>query len=283
MQAMVSRFILVGLLAASGLLNSAAAHAEIFPMQCSLPPASSGPVRTVDQQCGLSGAGDTDAHLAQNAAKNNFCAQGAPVDLSREDFERLQRAVEQAGIQFGERDNLPNDRSLLRQLLTLQSGTRVGEGSLVRHVGYISHPRYSNVRNGESVNCNLTGQRNNDIHFDLVQDKGDAACGSVTSEITPHHRSRMYEVDVLRLSRLSERPLRVTGQLFFDASHLPCKDGRPQENLKRISLWEIHPVYRIDVCNKTVLEDCSVVEERVWKPLEDFLNSPEEEEPVDSR
>ena len=145
---------------------------------------------------------------------------------------------------------------------------RVGEGSLVRHVGFIADPHYSNVRNGESVNCNFTGKTSNDIHFGLVQDEGDEACRSVTGEITPHHRSPSYEVEVLSLSRVAARPVRVTGQLFFDASHLPCRDGQPQENLQRVSAWEIHPVYLIEVCRRGTIEARRADDESVWVPLD---------------
>ncbi len=252
-------------------------RSEPFPTQCSMPQAASGKARKVDQQCGLGGVFDTDAHRAQNAAKNNFCSVGTPIDLTRDDFERLQAAAEQSGVEFGARDRLPADRGLLRQILPLPNGARIGEGSLVRHVGFLSHPRPSNVEHGESVNCNFAGEPNNDVHFDLVQDTGDDACSSVTGEITPHRRAPHYEVTVLRLHRVSERPLRVTGQLFFDASHRPCRNGEPQENLKRISLWEIHPVYTVDVCRRTTIADCQVTNESVWIPLDRFVNLPQEE------
>ena len=39
---------------------------------------------------------------------------------------------------------------------------------------------------------------------------------------------------------------RFTGQLFFDASHRPCVNGKGSP--KRSSLWEIHPVYALDIC-----------------------------------
>jgi hypothetical protein len=60
--------------------------AEQFPSQCSFPKAAAGKQQKVDRQCGLAGMGDTPAHKAQNTAKNNFCAHGAAVTLSRDDF-----------------------------------------------------------------------------------------------------------------------------------------------------------------------------------------------------
>ena len=64
-------------------------RAEQFPSQCSFPKAAAGKQQKVDKQCGLAGMGDTPAHKAQNTAKNNFCADGAAVALSRDDFKRL--------------------------------------------------------------------------------------------------------------------------------------------------------------------------------------------------
>jgi hypothetical protein len=45
-----------------------------------------------------------------------------------------------------------------------------------------------------------------------------------------------------------DRPLRITGQMMFDGSHRPCANGSGSP--KRVSVWEIHPVYASDVCNK---------------------------------
>src|SRR6185295_4882845 len=60
-----------------------------------------------------------------------------------------------------------------------------------------------------------------------------------------------------------DHPLRVTGQMFFDGSHRPCvgEEGRP----RRISVWEIHPVYGIDVCKKKSLTSCRVNVADDWK------------------
>ena len=45
--------------------------------------------------------------------------------------------------------------------------------------------------------------------------------------------------------------LRLTGQLFYDASHKPCvfSGGKIVErhSPERRSIWEIHPIYRIEV------------------------------------
>jgi hypothetical protein len=50
------------------------------------------------------------------------------------------------------------------------------------------------------------------------------------------------------VARLTAQPYRVTGQLFFDASHKVCPCGTSNCSPVRASLWEIHPVYNIEVC-----------------------------------
>jgi len=49
-------------------------------------------------------------------------------------------------------------------------------------------------------------------------------------------------------ARLKSHPYRVTGQLFFDASHSVCPCGISHCSPVRASLREIHPVYNIEVC-----------------------------------
>jgi hypothetical protein len=76
----------------------------------------------------------------------------------------------------------------------------------------------------------------------------------VTAEISPHFRPASWDrFDVnpkttqaahgLPLKRVK---VRISGQLFFDASHKPCINGEGRAPRRR-SIWEIHPVYAIDV------------------------------------
>src|SRR6266850_5768374 len=83
------------------------------------------------------------------------------------------------------------------------------------------------------------------------------------AEIIPHFRPHAWtmlatlngpNVVTLRQNARLDRPLRFTGQLMFDASHLPCSNGQPaSEAPARTSSWEVHPVYRIDVCTALTL------------------------------
>ena len=48
---------------------------------------------------------------------------------------------------------------------------------------------------------------------------------------------------------LQSARVRMTGQLFFDGSHSPCINGHGGP--PRRSIWEIHPVFAIEVFETT--------------------------------
>jgi len=102
------------------------------------------------------------------------------------------------------------------------------------------------------VNCKLRGKEQNDIHIVLGRTSTADLCDSATAEISPHFRPAAWE----QITETTLRhPVRIIGQLFFDASHSPCRNGQGP-NPQRISLWEIHPVYAIDVCRSAALAAC---------------------------
>jgi hypothetical protein len=125
----------------------------------------------------------------------------------------------------------------------------VGEGSLVQFVGFIIEAHYSDVLSGESVNCDIVGEPTNDT---IGQALDAAECTSITAEIIPHFRPHAWtmlamlngpNVAALRQDARLDRPLRFTGHLMFDATHMPCVNGQPASSAPaRISSWEIHPV-----------------------------------------
>jgi hypothetical protein len=225
----------------------------------------------IDQQCGTSGTAKKFSTSAkQNEAKNNFCAQGTPVALTFADFDQLQTLARKKHIPFGGK-KLPTDRKALRNILTLANGTKVGEGDVVTLEGFVFGAQHSNTKlfsfngepgDGEGVNCNSGELDMNDIHIQLVESKkllqqGDE-CATVTAEISPHFRPASWDrFDVNPITKdkgpkpslpLAGAKVRLTGPLFFDASHSPCENGHGSSPARR-SIWEIHPVYAIDVFN----------------------------------
>ncbi len=250
--------------ALAGAALPAAAAADGLTPSCPLPFAAIAGKHPVDADCDAPGKPtSSDKTHAQNTAKNNFCATGDPAWVTRVSFRKLQAAAAQAGITFGSDSKLPEDRSALANIYKTSEGATIGEGSKVRLVAFVKDAHYSNVSNGESVNCGETGKEANDIHIVTVQDPADDECTSVTAEMSPHFRPDGWTPAALNAL---QAPVRFTGQLFFDGSHRPCTAGHPQ-NPKRIAIWEIHPVYAVDVCSGSTLADCPVGDETKWKPL----------------
>jgi len=115
----------------------------------------------------------------------------------------------------------------------------------------------------------------NDIHLDLNASLAEEQCQSVSAEMSPHFRPdswfRLAGTGSVkkRETPLGSNPVRIRGPLFFDASHVPCAPDK-EANPARLSLWEIHPVYAIDVCSETTIAACRIDDESLWTPLNEF-------------
>lgn len=252
---------------------SAGATSFRFEPGCPLPYEAIKQAQPIDDACTVAGESEEYAPSSQaqrraNEAKNQLCAPGPPVLLTFKDFEHLQGRAEDEGIPFGPFKH-PKDRSALRNLYSTSANgeaVTVGEGSLVRVVAYVAEARTSNVSSGESVNCKRKGKANNDIHVTLVRRRDDPPCAGIVAEVIPHFRPTAWQDTAIAAIT---RPVRVTGQLFFDSPHLPCdEEGRAVGgNPARVSLWEIHPVYAFEVCKHTTLAGCRGDHDEDWTSL----------------
>jgi len=232
-----------------------------FAIACDLPfqeVALQHPIDFSDQSCGMYGNPSSTALRIQNLIKNNFCATTDFTDVSTSDFSALQQQVDSKGI-LGDTSQIPVDRRPFKHVLK-----DVGEGSAVRFTGYIMDAHYSNLGKGESVNCKSAGPEANDIHISLANkaDESDL-CQSITAEISPHMRPEGWEPAALARQAEGKVLVRIGGQLMYDAGHRPCSDGfrRPPQ---RLSTWEIHPVYSIEICRNAQQGKCPA---DGWKPL----------------
>lgn len=234
-----------------------------LPAGCALPFADIANVGSIDSYAGPAGSASSESGREQNRQKNNFCSTGTPTPLRLKDFKILQQRAIQAGIPFGNQ-GLPNDRGSLRALYSHDSGVKIGEGSVVQFVGYIDIAFEANLDDGESVNCKLPGAENNDIHIELGEKPSPSNCARVTAEISPHFRPKAWTANRLTLIRKQRLPIRLTGHLFFDASHAGCT---AQGQGYRASSWEIHPVYRVEVCRSTSIDACRSSQQSLWTPL----------------
>ena len=184
---------------------------------------------------------------------------------------KLQNLVEQRQIPFG-KANLPAERGPLENIL---DGT-LGEGKVVSLSGFIVNARYGNTDTGDSANCNQPGSENNDLQFNISQssvslpkakvEADKLLCETALVEISPHFRPKGWELAALTSLQNKHLPVRITGQLYFDASHSVCKNGvpPPDGSPARATLWEIRPVYGIEVCSEKDVDLCG---DGSWKRL----------------
>ena len=252
-----------------------------FPDHCpdgsSLPFVGIQVAHSIDKSCGVEGkpSAPANSHL-QNKVKNNFCATGTggqPEVITPQTLVDLQAKTTIPSGQGKE----PSDRTPLQQL---------GEGKLVRMTAFLYEAHFADLGGGETVNCNGATAALNDVHMALVSQADDQECASVTAEISPHFRratwneigkyetynakTKKYTPNAAMDARLRAHAYRITGQLFFDASHEPCPCGtscRPS----RASDWEIHPVYAIEVCRAGA--KCDVNTDSDWIAFDQWWNS----------
>jgi hypothetical protein len=222
--------------------------------------------------CSVSGNGG--AETWQNEAKNNFCAFGlavnptSPISITIPELVALQAKVQQIpDINFGNTREHP---------LTSKAGpiqnraplVTLGEGSLVQLQGYVKIARQEGA---ESVNCGShvpNDDAYHDIHISIVLNSADQECSGVVVEMTPHHRPATWNADLVNEVAAGGLLVRVTGQRMFDSSHSPCINGSPVTgDPARISLWEVHPIYKFEVCPQG---NCT---SGGWEPLEAWKKS----------
>jgi hypothetical protein len=228
-----------------------------------------GPATAIDSStCTL--AGNDGAETNQNEAKNNFCpstaaAAAKPIKIS--DMVALQKKVQKnKTIPFGNYTTHP---------LTTNPGPAInraplvalGEGKQVILQGFVEDARQEGA---ESVNCTTNVPNTDlyhDIHIYLVAQPGQAECLSVVSEMIPRHRPAAWTATQVEAVATAKLPVRVTGQLMFDSSHTPCQGSSAVTgDPARASLWEIHPIYKFEVCPAGTCSAGGWVAIEAWKP-----------------
>ena len=240
----------------------------IFQPTCAAPSYPTPPPKTppaIDSQCGLQGSGGEETN--QNIAKNNFCATGTPKDVTITDFINLQTKVnDDPSIPFGDTSQGGRPKGPAVNRAPLQA---LGEGTLVRMQGYVL---FDKAETAESVNCgtNVPDQpAYHDVHIELVETATNTdECSGIVSEMIPHHRPDSWTAENVQQLVTAKLPVRITGQLFFDSSHFSClNDAGVGENPKRASLWEIHPIYKFEICGSNTCSDGTG-----WIPLDQWVN-----------
>ena len=259
------------------LVPVAAQAQSLFPDRCKdgrpLPfSAIENRAHPIDKTCGANGNTASPANSqTQNLVKNNFCATtpgNKPEAYTTKMLVDLQGKTQVPSGHGKE----PTSRKALQDL---------GEGKVIRVKAFLVEAHHADLGSGESVNCNLGDEEGNDVHIALGPDPATKECDSVTAEISPHYRpdtwheighfelfdsgTKKYTVNAARAARLQAHPYRITGQLFFDASHEVCPCGATCAP-SRSSLWEIHPVYDIEVCKAGT--QCDETNDAHWLPFD---------------
>jgi hypothetical protein len=200
------------------------------------------------------------AHGVLNELKRKAPEPGTPITVTFDTFSQLQTAAVELVDQGV--DIPPDDRQKIKQIPTAEGS--LGEGSRVRLVAFLSegtpHPN-----TGESVNCNLKTEANNDIHISITAKKNGSEFDGIVVEMIPQDRPDNWTAD--NVETLRGEVLLIEGALLYDNLHVVNADannplgGQP----KRFSLWEIHPIASVKVCRKTTISECDPDQASDWK------------------
>jgi Bacterial SH3 domain len=129
------------------------------------------------------------------------------------------------------------------------------EGAAVTVIGYLVAIKPQNRGSGETTNCKWTAYAESDWHMALVEEPGQGEALAFVVETTPRVRRRHPNWTEANLDPWLETdiPVRISGWLMFDPEH------RNHMGRYRQSMWEIHPITKIEVLRG-----------RQWVDLDDF-------------
>ena len=198
--------------------------------------------------CPATGCGDLgDAEL--NKAKNSETMSGSPVDMSIASIKALSQP---------NKFDTGQDRTNLKP----------NEGKAVRVMGFLLVVK---AEGGESCNCGLTRRAQTDVHLALGEDAEDLEEDSITAEITPRvrqHQNHDPKWQFKNVNDIEGEFVRVTGPLMLDTKHIPqahrLPGERPNKGLKRATNWEVHPIFKLEVCVSSV-PACKANKPNAWQ------------------
>ena len=176
-----------------------------------------------------SGGGDPDLNMQKN--RSATASGGSPITVAQMD--KLPTVPSSDG---NTRADWPED---------LYDAIAVQEQRAVVLTGYILHAK---AEGKESCNCELTAARDHDVHVYVGDDAGDTTAQSAIVEVTPRWRAVHSTWTAQNLQQLATNGIevRITGWLLYDQEHWAMiKQGQ------RATLWEIHPVTKIEVQDQT--------------------------------
>jgi hypothetical protein len=212
---------------------------------------------TTKKPTGCSAAGS--AHGLVNQLKRTVPPEGTPTTLTFDTFSQLQSAAVELvdeGVEIP-----PAEREKIKSIDTTEGA--VGEGSRVRLVAFLSEGK-PHANSGESVNCNLKTEANNDIHISVAETKNRSEFEGIVVEMIPQDRPENWTSEEIK--KLRGKVLLIEGGLFYDNLHFANgdEDNPMPRQPKRFSLWEIHPVTSLKVCKKPKVSQCDPERASDW-------------------
>jgi hypothetical protein len=116
------------------------------------------------------------------------------------------------------------------------------EGEALTVTGFIVALR-PQANNSETTNCGAKGEQNTDWHIALVGDAGDPESQAMVVETTPRIKRLHpnWQPSQLKPFVGTADSVRVSGYLLMDPVH------KGHLGKYRRTLWEIHPIHRIEV------------------------------------
>ncbi len=117
------------------------------------------------------------------------------------------------------------------------------QGAPVSVIGYLTAIKVEDRGSGESTNCHFTNSEEVDWHMPLVEQEGYAESTSIVVETTPRVRKHHPKWTPTALAPwvASAAPVRISGWTMLDPEH------RAHLGKYRSTLWEVHPITKIEV------------------------------------
>jgi hypothetical protein len=158
---------------------------------------------------------------------------------------RIGRASHPRAIPFHKFAALPWPRDVTLKHIPTARWSRKDRRKIYRYLGEaVSVVGYlTDVYLGPPEPANCNGKAGYDWHLQLGSSPHTALGDTVVTEATPRVRAREHGFRLQRMLLLHQHhaKVRITGWLFLDSGH-----AHDIEN-SRITLWEVHPVTRVDV------------------------------------
>ena len=179
-----------------------------------------------DGQCGATGdGGDTITNRLKN--RTDIPAQYHPVTW---------KALQTLPYPIAGKSLLDWTPQQLAQIQPYQ-------GIAVSVVGYLTAIKVEDHGSGESTNCHFTNTDEVDWHMPLVEKHANAETTAIVVETTPRVRKAHSNWTPTALAPWvnSATPVRISGWTMLDPEH------RAHLGKYRSTLWEIHPIMKIEV------------------------------------